>query len=115
MFSKWLLDNQFIINAYTINDQTMLDNMLELGVTGIFTDNHKFYSNGVKLKVCKTIVSDNKLFKGAKHLNRIDNVLAKAELSKSEFDEDDFPNKYPISKSFILLEIYLLLANLVVI
>ena len=45
LFSKWLLENQFIINAYTINDQTMLDNMLELGVTGIFTDNHKFYSN----------------------------------------------------------------------
>ena len=50
LFSKWLLENQFIINAYTINDQTMLDNMLELGVTGIFTDNHKFYSTYVMIR-----------------------------------------------------------------
>jgi 4-amino-4-deoxychorismate lyase len=48
--------------------------------------NDKFYSDGVKLEICKTRVSDNELFKGAKHLNRIDNVLAKAELSKSAFD-----------------------------
>ena len=28
-----------------INDNKMLDQMLNLGVNGIFTDNHKFYSN----------------------------------------------------------------------
>ena len=42
---QWLRVNQFIINAYTINDKKTLDNMLEMGITGVFTDNHKFYSS----------------------------------------------------------------------
>lgn len=44
-FCKWLHKNQFIIHAYTINDTKALNKMLELGVSGIFTDNHQFYSN----------------------------------------------------------------------
>ena len=46
----------------------------------------KFLLNGVRLKVCKTRVTDSELFNGSKHLNRIDNVLAKSELNNSEFD-----------------------------
>ena len=45
-----------------------------------------FYLNGVRLKVCKTRVSYNDFYGGVKHLNRIDNVLAKAELNDSVFD-----------------------------
>ena len=44
------------------------------------------YSNGVKLKVCKTRTAHHSICGGAKHLNRIDNVLAKAELDRSVFD-----------------------------
>ena len=48
--------------------------------------NHVLYSNGVKLQVCKTRVAHNEVYAGAKHLNRIDNVLAKAELKNTVFD-----------------------------
>ena len=48
--------------------------------------NRGFYLNGVRLKVCKTRVSYNDFYGGVKHLNRIDNVLAKAELNDSVFD-----------------------------
>ena len=44
-FVEWAQNNKIIVNAYTINDNKTLDQMLNLGVNGIFTDNHKFYSN----------------------------------------------------------------------
>ena len=44
-FVQWAQNNKIIVNTYTINDNKMLDQMLKLGVNGIFTDNHKFYSN----------------------------------------------------------------------
>ena len=46
----------------------------------------ELYLEGVKLMICKTRVSNHNLNSGIKHLNRIDNVLAKSELSKSVFD-----------------------------
>ena len=46
----------------------------------------KLYFEGVRLEICKTRTSHNEIYKGAKHLNRIDNVLAKAELKNSTFD-----------------------------
>ena len=63
------------------------------------------YLNGVKLKVCKTRASHNELYRGAKHLNRMDNVLAKAELSNSVFDgvmldKDGFINECVSSNIF---------------
>ena len=48
--------------------------------------NDVFYLNGVRLKVCETRATHHSFFGGAKHLNRIDNVLAKAELGPSVFD-----------------------------
>tara|TARA_B100000795_G_C22783696_1_gene433565 strand:- start:824 stop:1651 length:828 start_codon:yes stop_codon:yes gene_type:complete len=48
--------------------------------------NRRFYLNGVRLKVCKTRASHNEIYGGAKHLNRIDNVLAKSELNAKVFD-----------------------------
>ena len=48
--------------------------------------NHAPYLNGVRLQVCKTRVTHNEIYAGAKHLNRIDNVLAKAELKNAVFD-----------------------------
>jgi 4-amino-4-deoxychorismate lyase len=48
--------------------------------------NRVFVLNGVKLKVCKTRTTYNELYAGAKHLNRIDNVIAKSELDPSVFD-----------------------------
>jgi len=48
--------------------------------------NRAFFLNGVRLKVCKTRTTHNDLYSGAKHLNRIDNVLAKSELDPSVFD-----------------------------
>ena len=48
--------------------------------------NKVFYLNGVRLQVCETKVSHNEMYAGAKHLNRMDNILAKAELSNSVFD-----------------------------
>jgi len=46
----------------------------------------ELYSGGVKLMVCKTKVSDQNQYNGIKHLNRLDNVLAKSELNSSVFD-----------------------------
>lgn len=48
--------------------------------------NRAFILNGVRLKVCMTRATHNDFYGGAKHLNRIDNVLAKAELEPSVFD-----------------------------
>jgi len=48
--------------------------------------NRRFYLNGVKLKICKTRTSHNEIYGGVKHLNRIENVVAKAELDPSVFD-----------------------------
>ncbi len=48
--------------------------------------NPKFYLSGVKLKVCDTRVTQHDFYGGVKHLNRMDNILAKAELNTSYFD-----------------------------
>ena len=44
-FVQWAQNNKIIVNTYIVNDNKMLDQMLNLGVNGIFTDNHKLYSN----------------------------------------------------------------------
>ena len=67
--------------------------------------NPSLYLNGVSLKVCKTRVSHNEIYGGAKHLNRIDNVLAKSELNNSVFDglmldKDGFINECVSSNIF---------------
>jgi len=46
----------------------------------------ELYLDGVKLMICKTKVSDLNQYNGIKHLNRLDNVLAKSELDSSVFD-----------------------------
>ena len=48
--------------------------------------NKRFYLGGVRLKICDTRVTHHDIYGGAKHLNRIDNVLAKAELNSTVFD-----------------------------
>ena len=48
--------------------------------------NRAFILNGVKLKICKTRTTHNDIYGGTKHLNRIENVLAKSELDPSVFD-----------------------------
>jgi len=48
--------------------------------------NRAFFTDGVSLMVCKTRAVNNGIYGGSKHLNRIDNVLAKAELGPSVFD-----------------------------
>jgi len=48
--------------------------------------NKELYSDGVRLMMCETRTTHNDIYGGAKHLNRIDNVLAKSELSSSVFD-----------------------------
>ncbi|MDC0127415.1 aminodeoxychorismate lyase [Methylophilaceae bacterium] len=45
-----------------------------------------FYLKGVKLKVCNTRITHNDFYGGVKHLNRIENVIAKSELTPSVFD-----------------------------
>ena len=45
-----------------------------------------FHTDGVRISVCKTRTSHNDIYGGVKHLNRIDNILAKTELSASVFD-----------------------------
>ena len=67
--------------------------------------NKVFYLNGVRLQVCNTRVSHNEIYAGAKHLNRMDNILAKAELSNSVFDgvmldKDDLINECVSSNIF---------------
>ncbi len=46
----------------------------------------ELYLKGVKLMVCKTKIMQSSLHPGVKHLNRIDNVMAKYELKNSVFD-----------------------------
>ena len=67
--------------------------------------NPKLYSSGVSLKVCQTRVTEHVFYGGIKHLNRIDNVLAKAELSPKFFDgvmldENDYVNECVSSNIF---------------
>ena len=48
--------------------------------------NKKLYLDGVRLMMCETRTTHNDIYGGVKHLNRIDNVLAKSELDPSVFD-----------------------------
>ena len=42
-FVDWVHLNKILINAYTVNSKSKLNEMNRLGVSGIFTDNHEFY------------------------------------------------------------------------
>ena len=46
----------------------------------------KIAKQGVCLKVCKQRLSENPMISGIKHLNRLENVLAKTELEPENFD-----------------------------
>lgn len=46
----------------------------------------EIFKNGVCLQVCTQKLSENFILSGIKHLNRLENVLAKTELSKENFD-----------------------------
>ena len=65
------------------DDKAFIGKVLRINYKEI---NRVFVLNGVKLKVCKTRTTYNELYAGAKHLNRIDNVIAKSELDPSVFD-----------------------------
>lgn len=46
----------------------------------------KIVTEGVCLQVCKQTLSENSMLSGIKHLNRLENVLAKTELEEGNFD-----------------------------
>jgi len=46
---------------------------------------HRFKNDGVALRYCETILSQNQALAGLKHLNRLEQVLA-----RNEWDTDDF-------------------------
>ena len=50
----------------------------------------KNYQKGVKVKLCKTKLSQNKEVSGLKHLNRLDSVLARSEWNSSNIFEGVF-------------------------
>ena len=44
-FIDWLVQNKFLIMAYTVNTKTLKSKLKRMGITIFFTDNHSFYSN----------------------------------------------------------------------
>ena len=62
------------------------------------TIDHKLYNSGVRVKLCKTDISENKRISGIKHLNRLDSVIA-----RSEWDDNFFEGLF-VDKSGNLLE-----------
>ena len=46
----------------------------------------EIFKSGVCLQVCKQNLSENSMLSGIKHLNRLENVLAKTELREENFD-----------------------------
>ena len=44
-FINWLIQNKFLIMAYTVNTKTLKSKLKTRGVSIFFTDNHSFYSN----------------------------------------------------------------------
>jgi len=44
-FIEWIHRKSKMVNIYTINESQLLDRCIELGVDGIFTDNHQLYTN----------------------------------------------------------------------
>ena len=46
----------------------------------------KLYREGVNLQVCKNKLPENTMISGIKHLNRLENVLAKLEIRPENFD-----------------------------
>ena len=62
------------------------------------TIDQKLYNTGVKVKLCKTDILENKRISGIKHLNRLDSVIA-----RSEWDNNYFEGLF-VDKSGNLLE-----------
>ena len=62
------------------------------------TIDKKHYNIGVKVKLCKTDILENKRISGIKHLNRLDSVIA-----RSEWDDNYFEGLF-VDKSGNLLE-----------
>ena len=62
------------------------------------TIDHKLYNSGVRVKLSKTDISENKRISGIKHLNRLDSVIA-----RSEWDDNFFEGLF-VDKSGNLLE-----------
>ena len=62
------------------------------------TIDKKHYNTGVKVKLCKTDILENKRISGIKHLNRLDSVIA-----RSEWDDNYFEGLF-VDKSGNLLE-----------
>ena len=50
------------------------------------TIDQKLYSSGVKVKLCKTDILENKILSGMKHLNRLDSVIARSEWGDNYFE-----------------------------
>ncbi len=46
-----------------------------------------FWSDGVRLKICATTLSENEVLAGVKHLNRLEQVLARSEWSGTDFQD----------------------------
>lgn len=44
-FIDWLVQNKFLIMAYTVNTKTLKSKLKRMGIKIFFTDNHSFYSN----------------------------------------------------------------------
>ena len=62
------------------------------------TIDQKYYNTGVKVKLCKTDILENRKISGLKHLNRLDSVIA-----RSEWDDNYFEGLF-VDKSGNLLE-----------
>ena len=50
------------------------------------TIDQKLYNTGVKVKLCKTDILENKRISGIKHLNRLDSVIARSEWNNNYFE-----------------------------
>ena len=50
------------------------------------TIDQKLYSSGVKVKLCKTDILENKILSGMKHLNRLDSVIVRSEGGDNYFE-----------------------------
>jgi len=49
--------------------------------------NRKFWNKGVAIKKCELVLANQPLLAGMKHLNRLENVMAKMEIENSEYQE----------------------------
>ncbi|MFV2060254.1 MAG: aminodeoxychorismate lyase [Gammaproteobacteria bacterium] len=49
--------------------------------------NNQYWKEGVAVKKCELIISNQPVLAGMKHLNRLENVMARMELNNSDFQE----------------------------